>query len=78
VYQQDVRRDASHLLPPHPPDPKEEFCCPHQCFPAWDGAAGGAGRVLRRAEGLPFAAAIKTDHLGDSARWGFDMHVHDP
>jgi hypothetical protein len=28
--------DPSHLLPPHPLDPTEEFCCRSQCFPLWD------------------------------------------
>ena len=76
--------DASHLLPPHPLDPKEEFCCPHQCFPAWDARAliecisvPVPVRERRRAEQAAFkegggfaVRGRKTDHLGDSARWG--------
>lgn len=74
--------DASHLLPPHPLDPKEEFCCRYQCFPAWAPQAVtecvsvpvpvrerrvAEQAAFKESGGFAAAALIKTDHLSDSA-----------
>jgi len=28
--------DDSHLLPPHPLEAAQEYCCEYKCFPRWD------------------------------------------